>query len=242
MALFKRNSDDPGLQPPNPDEDAQRPIEAEELVLRSRPRSGHAEQFRRTWSAIEALNPDGAPRTIMVTSAVPGEGKSVAVLNLALAYCERPHSRVIVIDADMRRPSLEGYLGMARRQGCAEVLEGRIPLDQAIRRTSEPGLDVIGAGDAPENPTKIIRVDRLKSIMSGLKQRYDYVLIDGPPAHVLTEPHLIGASVDGIVLAVRLGTTPKQLVEETSQHLEAMGGNLLGVCLLGAEVRQQQYS
>jgi receptor protein-tyrosine kinase len=213
----------------------------EELVLRSKPASTMAEQYRRLWSSIEALNPDGAPRTVMVTSAVMGEGKTLSLLNLAFAFCERPHSRVIAVDADLRQPALERYLGLPRRQGFSEVLQGRLPLDRAIRRTSEPGLDVLGAGDPPANPTKIIRIDRLKSLWHNLKQRYDYVLIDAPPAHLLTEPHLIGASVDGILLCVRLAATPKNLVEETSAQLEAMGGNLLGVCLLGAESSHKEY-
>jgi capsular exopolysaccharide synthesis family protein len=237
MGLFRKSTPPPPLKPAEPDEGLDVPIEREELVLRSAPGSPVAEQFRRLWSSIEALNPDGAPRTVMITSALQGEGKTVAALNLALAFCERPQSRIVLVDADLRNPSLEAYLGLPRRQGFSELLEGRLALDRAIRRTSEPGLDIIGAGQPPENPTKIIRIDRLKALFHGLKQRYDYVVIDAPPAHLLTEPHLIGAASDGILLAVRLGSTPKGLAEETSQQLESMGGNLLGVCLLGAHAR-----
>jgi capsular exopolysaccharide synthesis family protein len=242
MGLFRKKAAPKPLAPAEPEEGLDTPIDAEELVLRTRPASPLAEQFRRLWSSIEALNPDGAPRTVMITSAQPGEGKTVAAINLALAFCERPHSRIILVDADLRRPALEDYLGLPRRQGLAELLEGRLALDRAIRKTSEPALDIIGAGQAPPNPTKIIRVDRLKALFHGLKQRYDYVIIDAPPAHLLTEPHLIGAAADGILLAVRMGKTPKGLVEETSQQLESMGGNLLGVCLLGANERPQTYA
>ena len=243
MGILRRTpkSQEP-LEPPDPDEALDAPMDREEIIVRAKPGSTLAEQYRRLWSSIEALNPDGAPRTVMLTSAVMGEGKTVSLINLAFAFCERPHSRVIVIDADMRQPALETYLGLPRRQGFAEVLSGKLGLDRAIRRTSEPGLDVLGAGEAPSNPTKIIRIDRLKTLWQNLKQRYDYVLIDAPPAHLLTEPHLIGASADGIVLCVRLGATPRHLVEETSGQLEAMGGNLLGVCLLGAESEHEQYA
>jgi capsular exopolysaccharide synthesis family protein len=242
MGLFRKKAPPKPLTPAEPDEGLDRPINAEELVVRTQPASPLAEQFRRLWSAIEALNPDGAPRTVMITSALPGDGKTVAALNLAMAFCERPHARIVLVDADLRRPALEDYLGLPRRQGFAELLEGRLGLDRAIRKTSEPALDIIGAGQAPPNPTKIIRVDRLKALFHGLKQRYDYVIIDAPPAHLLTEPHLIGAAADGILLAVRMGKTPKGLVEETSQQLESMGGNLLGVCLLGANERPNIYA
>lgn len=243
MGLLNRSKSSPEpLEPPDPDEALDLAMNREEIIVRSKPGSTMAEQYRRLWSSIEALNPDGAPRTVMVTSAVMGEGKTVSLLNLAFAFCERPHSRVIAVDADMRQPRLENYLGLPRRQGFSEVLQGRLPLDRAIRRTAEPGLDVMGAGEPPSNPTKIIRIDRLKTLWHNLKQRYDYVLIDAPPAHLLTEPHLIGASTDGILLCVRLGATPKHLVEETSGQLEAMGGNLLGVCLLGADSDHKQYA
>lgn len=243
MGLLRRKSKnrDP-LEPPDPDEGLDAAMNREEIVVRAQPSSTLAEQYRRLWSSIEALNPDGAPRTVMMTSAVMGEGKTVSLLNLAFAFCERPHSRVVAIDADMRRPQVEDYLGLPRRQGFAEVLAGKLQVDRAIRRTSDPGLDVMGAGEAPPNPTKLIRIDRLKTLWQNLKQRYDYVLIDAPPAYLLTEPHLIGASADGIVMCVRLASTPRHLVEETSNQLETMGGNLLGVCLLGAETDHQQYA
>lgn len=235
MAIFSKRNQPRSLEAPVPDEDVHLGIGGEELVVVSAPRSTQTEQYRRLANSVDALNPDGAPRTLLLTSAMPNEGKTTAAINLALALCERPHQRAVLIDADLRRPSLEGALGLPRRQGFTELLEGKLTLDEALRKTSVDGLYVIGAGEAPENPSKLLRVDRVKSLLFGLKQRFDYVLLDAPPAHAANEPHLMGAATDGVLLVVRLGQTPKHLVAQTSTQMEAMGGNLLGMCLMGAQ-------
>ncbi|MEZ5978171.1 MAG: CpsD/CapB family tyrosine-protein kinase [Planctomycetota bacterium] len=233
MGLLRRSAKPEALRPPDPDECSKQPIETEQLVVLGRPRSRQAEQFRRLASSLEALNPDGAPRTVMLTSSTEREGVSVATLNLALAFRERPGVKVLVVDANLRRPGIEDYLDMPRRQGLSELLRDKLRLDKAIRRTSLQGFDVVGAGELPENPSQVLRGDRLRTLFGRLKQQYDYVLVDTPPAHTLTEPHLIGAVCDGIVLVVKMRSTARHLVEETSSQLESMGGNLLGVCLVG---------
>ncbi len=222
------------FEPPVPDEGLDLAIRHEELVLHTQPRSAAAEQYRRLRSSLVALNPDGAPRTIMLTSAVEGEGKTVATLNLALALAERPRSRILVVDADLRSPGVEHYLGLPRRQGLSEVLDNQLALDQAIRKTAARGLDIIAAGGSPDRP-RSLNVDRMRSLLHQLKQRYDYVLLDSPPAYVLTDPSVLGAATDGIVIVVRLRTTERHLVEETQRLLETTGGNVLGVCVLGAD-------
>jgi Mrp family chromosome partitioning ATPase len=114
------------------------------------------------------------------------------------------------------------------------VLDSQLGLDQAIRKTSVRGLDIIAAGGHEGRP-RTLNVDRMRSLLHQLKQRYDYVLIDSPPAYVLTDPSVLGAATDGILLVVRLRTTDRHLVEETQRLLESTGGNVLGVCLIGAD-------
>ncbi len=224
------------LPPPDPDAGRDVPILHEELVVATQPRSAAAEQYRRLRSALLAQNPEGAPRTVMITSAVEGEGKSLATLNLGLALAERPRARILVVDGDLRKPAVEYYLGLPRAQGLAEVLDGWLSLDHAIRKTSVPGLDFIGAGQVRHGGRRALNVDRMRSTLNALKQRYDYVLLDSPPAYVLTDPSVLGTTTDGILLVVRLRSTERHLVEETQRLLESTGGNVLGVCLLGADV------
>ena len=234
MSLFRRQKPTVPLEPAPPGEGQDVPIRREELVMALRPQGHRAEQYRRLRNSIQALNPDGASRTVLVTSAVRGEGKSIATLNLALAMVEIPRARVLVIDGHVRHPSLENYLGMPRRMGLTDVLYGQLPLEQAIRGTSVERLDLIGAGSLPDDPRLGLFVERTQSILHSLKRRYDYILIDVAPAMLVAEPSVMGTIADGILLVVRLGETAKHLVEETYNMLENLGGNVLGMVATGA--------
>ncbi len=241
MGLFRRKIHRSPLVPAPPDEARQIPADREELAIRHDPQSIIAEQYRRLRNSILVLNPDRASRTILLTSAVRGEGKSVATLNLALALVEQPRIRVIVIDGDVRAPSIEHYLGLPRRQGITEMLRGELPLKAAIRQTSVERLDILAAGSRPDNPTEILNLDRIKTVLHQLKREYDYVLIDTPPALSLNDPSMLGSISDGIVLVVRLGETPRHMVEQAQQMLENLGGNILGICLTGATPAGKAY-
>lgn len=236
MALFRKSGPQEPLQPAKPDEARNRPVRREELAMVREPRGQIAEQFRALRNSIVALNPDGASRTVVLTSAVSGEGKTVATLNLALALAELPGNQVLVVDADLHHPAIEEYLELPRRQGLADVLAGTCALDASIRATSAEGVSVMGAGTLPENPTRLLGSDRMKVVLNQLKQRFSYVLIDTPEAMTISDASLIGGMADGILLVVRLGSTPRHYVEQTHNTLEALGGNVLGTCLTGATV------
>lgn len=212
------------------------PVAREEIVMISNPRGQIAEQFRTLRNSVTAMNPEGASRTIVVTSSVRGEGKTIATLNLAVALSEMPGSEVMVLDADMHHSQLEDYLDLPRRQGLADLLGGRLDLDQAIRQTSVPGLSIIGCGTEPRNPSELLASDRMQIVLNAVKQRYRYVLIDTPEAMAVSDASLLGAVADGIILVVRLGSTPRSYVERTFGLLESLGGNVLGTCLTGAHL------
>lgn len=234
MSLFNRHTPTPPLEPAPHGEGSKVPVSREELVMAHWPEGHMAEQYRRLRNSIQALNPDGAARTVLITSAVRNEGKSVATLNLAMAMVEVPRTRVLVIDGHVRNPSLESYLDLPRRMGLTDVLFGQLPLEQAIRPTSIERLDLISAGTLPDDPRLGLFVERTQSILNSLKRRYDYILIDVAPAMLVAEPSIMGTISDGILLVVRLGETPKHLVEETYNMLENLGGNVLGLVATGA--------
>lgn len=233
MKLFQHDDPVQELLPAEPDEGREFPITREELVVVSKPDGPEAEQFRRLRNSIQALNADGASRSVLFTSAVEGEGKTVASLNLALALRELPHLTVCVVDANRFHPSVEGYLGLPRRQGLNEVLSGKLTIDQAVRRTSLERFDVMGAGAQTADP--VFNVDRVRSVLNALKRRYDYVLVDAPPVLNTAHSSLLAALADGILLVVRIGSTPKGLVEEAYTMVEGLGGNVLGTLALGAD-------
>lgn len=228
MRLFGKGTAPEHLDPPVPDEGRELSIEREELVMIHASHSPAAEQFRRMRNSIQALNPDGAARSILLTSAIEGEGKTVATLNLGLAMIELPHLRVCVVDGNRFHPSVENYLGLPRRQGLGEILSGSLTLDQAIRATSIDRFDIVGAGAQTTDP--VLNVQRMRQVLHQLKRRYDYVLLDAPPVLRAAHPSLLASIADGILLTVRMGSTSKQLVEEAFSMLENLGGNILGTC------------
>lgn len=233
MGLFGHKTSSEPLVPAKPDESRGEPMTREELVMVNRPASQLAEQYRRMRNSVQAMNADGAARSILMTSAIEGEGKTVTTLNLAVAMAELAGKRVCVVDTNRFNPSVEDFLSMPRRQGLSELLASRLTMDEALRSTSVDRLDIIGAGSNESD--MVINVDRMRSVLNTLKRRYDYVLLDAPAVLRANHPSLLASIADGILLMVRMGHTPKQLVEEAFAMLENLGGNLLGTCATAVE-------
>jgi succinoglycan biosynthesis transport protein ExoP len=245
MSLFhRRRAEKQPLLQADPDEAQKIPLTNEEITMVAGPRSPVAEQFRSLRNSITALNPEGAPRSIVITSALRGEGKSVAAINLAVSMAEVPGTRVLILDADLHHPAIERYLGIPRRQGLVELLRGQCPLDRAIRSTSVSHVSVLGPGELPHNASELLGSERMRTVLAQLKQRFSYILIDTPESLSISDASLLGAIADGIVLVVRLNSTPRHYVEQTHNLLETLGGNVLGTCLTGArhDARAGEYA
>jgi capsular exopolysaccharide synthesis family protein len=233
MALFGHKHTFTPLDPAQPDESREGSILREEVVMVNSRQSQLAEQYRRMRNSVQAMNPDGAARSILMTSAIEGEGKTVTTINLAVAMAELAGQRVCIVDANHFSPAVEEFLSMPRRQGLSELLSSKLTMDEALRRTSVERLDIIGAGS--NQSELVLNVDRVRSILNTLKRRYDYVLLDAPAVLRANHPSLLASVADGILLVVRMGHTPKQLVEEAFGMLENLGGNLLGTCATDVE-------
>lgn len=233
MAIFKRTVSQGPLQVAEVDEGRKHVFTNEEVVMMSDPRGRVAEQYRTLRNSIVALNPENAPRTVVLTSALPSEGKTVSTVNLAFALAEMPNLRVLIVDSNLHSPRIEDCVGLPRRQGLTELLSGRLSLDQAIRALPLPNVSLLGAGAPPKNPSELLASDRMRMLLSQLKQRFNYVLIDTPEAIAISDASLLGAIVDGIVLVVKLSSTPRSYVEQANTMLENLGGNVLGTCVTG---------
>jgi len=231
MALTDKPEVPAPLQVADPDEGRVIPLTREELVLVHAPRGQIAEQFRALRSSIVTLNPEGAPRTLVVTSALRGEGKTVAAVNLALALAEMPANQLLVVDANLHTPGVEELLGLPRRQGLADLLAGRLTMDKALRSTSIQRLSVIGAGTVPRNPSELLASERMRALLRTLKQRFSYVILDTPEATTTSDASVLGAVVDGVLLVARQGWSPRHYVEAAYNQLTALGGNVLGTLL-----------
>lgn len=198
------------------------------LVLFHEPSGYRAEQVRALRNRLVAMNPDGEPKTLVVTSAVREEGKTVAALNLAMAFAELERHRVVLVDADLRRPSCEQYLNLNRDAGLSDVLLGHAPVDRLLRPAGYRNLMLLGAGTRVDNPAEVLGSSRLDELLHRLKESFQYVVIDTPPVLPSTDAGVLSASADGTLVVVRLEHSVKKQTREAVRALQDMGGNVLG--------------
>ncbi len=207
------------------------------LVLFHEPAGYRAEQVRAIRNRLVAMNPDGEPKTLVVTSAVRGEGKTVAALNLAMAFAELERQRVVLVAADLRRPSCENYLNLNHQPGLTDVLLGRASVDRLLRPAGFRQLMLLGAGTRVDNPAEVLSTSRLDELLQRLKENFQYVVIDTPPVLPSTDAGVLSASADGTLLVVRLERSLKKQSRDALRALHDMGGNVLGTFV--TEVRGQ---
>jgi receptor protein-tyrosine kinase len=198
-------------------------IEAPEVVMLSQKRSICAERFRRLRTVLVNQNESSA-RVIVVTSGMPEEGKSTVALNLALAFAAEKGERTLLIDGDLRRPTLGGWLRPEPRLGFAEVLTGQVTLDHAILALENSSLEVLPAGGPVDNPTELLSSDRTGDLIEDLRKRFRRVIIDTPPIVPFTDADTVGSHTDGVVIVARANWTPRSLLREalsavTSTHV-----------------------
>jgi capsular exopolysaccharide synthesis family protein len=200
------------------------------LVMIGRPSSPLAERYRRLRLRLEQPGTDGAPRqVILVTSAVPEEGKTTTAVNLALAMSEDRDRRTLLIDADLRRPALTRYLTPQPTLGLSEVLTGDAPLDHVLIEVKSSHLTILPSGAATANPLQLLQSDYLASVFAELRRQFDRIIVDTPPTVPFTDAAVLNSVADGALLVVRARKTTKPLIERARQSLAH--GNLLGVVL-----------
>jgi capsular exopolysaccharide synthesis family protein len=187
------------------------------------------EGFRQLRLNLQFLNVDDPPKVIMVTSAVPAEGKTTLVINLAMALSFAGH-RVTIIEADLRRPKVTTYLGLVGGVGLTNVLSGSASLDEVVQQYRED-LFVLPAGPQPPNPGELLASSHMAALVDKLRGENDFVLLDVPPVLPVADAAGLAAVVDGALLSVRYGRTRKDQVKQASLTLRGVGTKLLGVVL-----------
>lgn len=198
------------------------------LVMFHEPAGFRAEQIRALRNRLVALNSDGEPKTLVVTSASRGEGKSVTALNLAMALAELERQQVVLVDADLRRPSLERYLNINPEPGLTDLLLGNVSLDKALRPVGFRRLMLLGAGTRTQNPAEVLGTTRLDELFARLKERYQYIVIDTPPVLPSTDAGVLAGRADGTLFVLRLEHTLKGRAREALRVLQDLGANVLG--------------
>lgn len=200
------------------------------LVVRDRPQSDRAEAFRRLRTNLRFLNLRGSGRTIVVTSSLPGEGKSVTTINLAMAMAEGS-SRILLVDADLRRPSVSRMLGLEGAVGLTTVLIGDAQLEEVVQPFGDGTLDVLAAGQIPPNPSELLDSDSMVELLREAALRYDVVLLDSAPLLPVTDAAVLARLTDGALLVVGCRKAHRHQVSEALTSLETVAARILGIVL-----------
>jgi len=186
-----------------------------------------AEAFRKLRTNLQFLAVDNPPRVIVVTSSLPSEGKSTTAINIALALAESEHN-VVLVDGDMRRPTLHRYLDLVGPVGFSTVLSGAALLDEALQRTRFSGLTVLTSGAIPPNPSELLGSQSARKLLAELRAKFDYVIVDSTPLLAVTDAAILAAGADGVLIMARFGQTKREQLAHAVGTLESVGAPLLG--------------
>jgi receptor protein-tyrosine kinase len=189
-----------------------------------------AEDYRQLRNNLQFVRVDDPPRVIMISSALPSEGKTTLVINLALALADAGQ-RVIIIEADLRRPKVASYLGLIGGTGLTNVLAGTAELDDVLQRYGADGITVMAGGPMPPNPGELLASSHMQALVAKLRGQYDFVLIDVPPLLPVADASGLAAQTDGVLLSVRYGSTRKDQLRQAAATVERVGGITLGLVL-----------
>jgi len=200
------------------------------LIVHVDPQSTRAEAFRQLRTNLQFIDVDRKPRSIVVTSSVPQEGKSTTTCNLALALAQAG-LRVILVEADLRRPRLADYLGLEGSVGLTDALVGRADLDDLIQPWGDGTLQVLASGPAPPNPSELLGSHQMRELLRELESRCDLVLLDAPPLLPVTDAAVLAAHASGAIVIVRSGRTTREQARRAVEILRAVDVHLYGAVL-----------
>jgi exopolysaccharide/PEP-CTERM locus tyrosine autokinase len=201
------------------------------LVSFFQPGSIVAEQFRKLRTYLFKPDLQNQTKTILVTSAFSGEGKSLIAINLAISIAIELHSHALLVDCDLRNPTLSRWFGMQEAKGLSDYLLGGVELPDLLVKTQVDKLSLLCGGSSQDNPVELIGSQRMDALVGELKSRYNdrYIILDSSPVLATTEPNVLDKMVDGIILVVRAGETPRESVQQAVKLLKTE--KIIGVVL-----------
>lgn len=198
------------------------------------------EAFRGIRTNLMFASASTGPKTVLVTSTGPGEGKSVVSANIAVALAQS-NARVLLIDADMRRPVTHEFFGVSREPGLSNVLVSNAKASEAVRRTRIPNLWLLPCGKLPPNPAELLGSARFQEFMRSLDSHFDWVIVDSPPVMAVTDPGVLAHTVMGVVFVVGSEMANKWTARSALERLDAAQPNYLGAILNKADVNRNPY-
>ncbi len=216
-----------------------RPL-ARKLVARTKPNSIISEQYRTIRTTINFSLPGDGMKTLLFTSASKEEGKSTTSANLAIVFAESG-KKVLLVDADMRKPTLHHTFHLNNQSGLSNLLVGKGELEQCVRGSGIPGLELLTSGQIPHNPAELLDSPQLDLLMAEMKERYDLVLFDSPPILSVTDSKILANKCEGTVLVVNTGKTEKQLALKARDSLSIAKAYIVGVVMNNYKLSKDHY-
>jgi capsular exopolysaccharide synthesis family protein len=211
------------------------------LITLSNPRSPISESYRSLRTNIDYSAIDEKIQVIMVSSAGPGEGKTTTITNLAITYAQSER-KVILIDADLRKPTAHHNFSISNRWGLSSVLSQQCTLEESIQSSSVPGLDVITSGTIPPNPAEMLGSNRMNAVIQQLRDMYDIILIDTPPLLAVTDAQIVATKSDGAIMVVDQGRVKRDIAKKAIQNLQTVNARILGVVLNNVKRKANEES
>jgi len=198
------------------------------------------ESYRSLRTSILLSNSGKPPRTILVTSSVPGEGKTTTVANIGIVLAQTG-ARTLLVDLDMRKPSLDDKFNCTGEKGISSYLSGNSDLSSLIRPTAYPNLFILPAGFRPPNPAELIGSEKMELGLKLLSDYFKYIVVDSPPVLAVTDALVLSPKVDGVVLVVQGGSTSKDVVRRAGGHLLGVGARILGAVINNVNMDAPEY-
>ncbi|MFA7166666.1 MAG: polysaccharide biosynthesis tyrosine autokinase [Desulfoplanes sp.] len=211
-----------------------------ELITQHFPKSTASEAYRGLRTSLLFSSADAPPQVIMITSAGPGEGKTLTSSNLA-ATMAQSGSKVILLDCDLRRPRMHKIFNLNRDMGISNILAGSMEASELVTKTDIENLSVIPSGPIPPNPSELLGSQRMRKLIEVLRQHYDRVIIDSSPITAVTDASVLSDVVDGVVFVVRSGHTVRDVVKNALDSLHMVKAKVLGAVLNGVNVGKEGY-
>lgn len=211
------------------------------IISYTNPKSPIAEAYRSIRTNIEFSNIDKHIKIITITSTQPNEGKSTVISNLAAAFANLENKRVLIIDGDLRNPSVHKMFGVSNLNGITDILLGEKDVDKCLEKTKIKGLDILKVGKVPPNPSEMLQSNKMRNFIEVIKEYYDYVFIDAPPVGVVADASIISQYSDGVILLVGSNETDIDAAKISKERLESVGANILGVVLNKFESEGSAY-
>jgi len=210
------------------------------IVVYLEPHSPASERFRLLRTYLRDLQSAGKPKVLLVTSALPGDGKTTVATNLATVLAEQGGCRVLLLEADLRHPSLMRRWGLKPWDGLAECLQNDSDPCSFTRFVEPLGIHVLPAGNHAANPIELLRFERYSRLIQSLVSKFDWLIVDCPPAIPVADALTLKGAADATLLVMRAGHTPRQAVEDTIKKFGL--GHVIGIILNSAEGAGDLYS